>query len=392
MGRHEEIRNTYVEYRWFYKLLGGVSLLITGVLLGILIGEARFQDYLPEFHLNVWTEALGVFASAGFTVFIIDQLYDRRNRRELKRKLVRSVRSPSHDVAINAISELDHYGWLTGDSAALRGADLMEAKLDGARLNGVNLAEAILERAELNKTKLIKASLQGAILTSAKLHNSKLNEADLRNAKCHGVEMPNVRLGGACLEGTDLSYSCLEGAGLQRACFNDADLHDAKLKGAFLWDTDFNNANLVFADLREATYHKRANWKKAKLGYTNLKGVDFSEANMKGVDLECTNLEGAILDGTDLQGANLKGARLKGASFRAHSFTIYTFAGDMSPNFEDLPNSKIVPKTNLVGATLPDGKVFTEEMDFSYLHRFTNEKNELFEPILDALAAYCDRP
>lgn len=148
-----------------------------------------------------------------------------------------------------------------------------------------------------------------------------------------------------------------------------------------MWDADFYNADLRHSELRMAEYHREASWEKAKYQYTELNGVDFSYTNMKGADFECANLEGADLSGTDLRDANLKGARLKGAKLRRFDGLKYAFAGDTAPDLEDLSDDQIAHKTNLIGATMPDGTEFTIDTDFSYLRRFTNPSDEMLQAL-----------
>ncbi len=392
-SRREEIRGIHKTYSWSYPLLVGSLALLAGIWIGIRIGHWEFVDKKrDDYYMNLWTEGIGVLASAGITVLIIDQFNGMRIRREQRRRLALAVRSPSRDVAMSAIEELDFYGWLTGENGALKGADLMEAKLDEARLNGANLEQCILDHAELHSAKLIGASLRDAILTFAKLHNAKLEKAQMQSAKCHGAELLDARLSNACLEDADLSYACLEGASLQRARMKGADLHRAKLKRAFLWDADFYDADLTMSELREAEYHNKASWEKAKLRYVDLRGVDFSDANMKGADFECANLEGVDFWGTNLQGINLRGALLRDAKFSISDGFRNAYSGDTSPNFEDLSDDEIAHKTNWIGATLPDGTEFTEDMDYKEILRFTSPFDPQFGATLATIEAYRNRP
>ena len=372
-------------YTTFWMMVGFLACLLAAYR----FIEARHAEGLNDLELNLSTGLLGVVASTGVTLFFLDKLNERRDRNNLKQRLKGEAGSRSHDIAISAVEWMEREGWLRGEDGLLQGANLQEARLWDARLDGANLQGAKLEGADLRKSTLIGANLRDADLMFAKLQKAKLNGANLQNADCHGAKMSEVRLRGARLDEADLTWACLVQARLQGAHLQCADLHTAKLSGASLMGADFAGADLTSTEsLREAEYHKEASWENAKLSYVDLRGVDFSEANMKGADLECADLEGVILDGTDLRGANLKGARLKGARFRTHDNFKYGFSGDTAPNFEDLSDDEIAHKTNLSGATLPDGKVFTEEMDYSYLYRFTDPSDEMTR----ALDAYCNRP
>ena len=78
--------------------------------------------------------------------------------------------------------------------ANLRGADLVEAYLEGAYLQGAGLMRADLMRADL-----MRADLRGADLLGAYLLNANLTDADLTNADLRGVKFSLAKLKGAKL-------------------------------------------------------------------------------------------------------------------------------------------------------------------------------------------------
>ena len=213
----------------------------------------------------------------------------------------------------------------------------------------------------------------------------------MRFAYLHSAFAERADFSRACLKDATLDWLCLRDAILMDACFKGASLHTADLRGASLLGANFDNADLSFAKLREAEYHNKASWEKVKLVYVDLSGVDFSHANMKGANFECANLEGVDYWGTDLQGANLRGARLKDAKFNVNDGRMYAYAGDTPPAFEDLPDDEISRKTNWVGATLPDGTVFTEDMDYKEILRFTSPHDPRFCATLAGVEAYRNR-
>ncbi len=372
--RREEIRKIHRKYRFFYEMLGGAVVLV----ISVFIGAAAFGAENVDYRMNLFTEGMGIVA----TVFMINRWYSHRERESLKRRLIREAGSRSHDIAISAVEWMEREGWLRGEDGLLKGANLREARLQDARMDGANLEEAILEHAVLCNATLNDSNLRGTNLTFAKIHNAKLIKAELQNAKCHGVEMPDARLGGTCLEDADLSYSCLEGASLRGACLHGADLHSAKLKGAVLWDVDFCNANLMFSELREAEYHNKANWEGAKLFKPDLKSVDFSETNMKDTVLEYADLRSANLEGTNLEGANLYGALMGRVRFNRIDMPVQIFAGE-PPVREGVGTTYPNPKTNWLGAVLPDGTTFTENMDYRAIERFVEPRHPDFPKTLE---------
>lgn len=152
-------------------------------------------------------------------------------------------------------------GWLSELKSA---AKAIKGQTIGI-LAHVDLGGARLEGADLSRARLKRADLSGAHLQGAKLWKAHLQGADLT---------------GAALEGADLSEARLEGA----------DLFGARLKGA-----DLRAAHLTRADL------SRVDFQGADLRGVRLEGADLHKANFKNADLR-----GAYLDGAYLTEANLK--------------------------------------------------------------------------------------
>lgn len=128
----------------------------------------------------------------------------------------------------------------------------------------------------------------------------KTHQPRKQNPDLSGKDFSRANLQGRDLSGRNLSYANLCGANL-----SDTFMHKANLTGANLSEANLFRANLLLADLREA-------------------------------NLRAANLIGADLSGADLRGANLTGARMK--------------SGD-----------KLLVKligANLVGAIMPDGKIY----------------------------------
>jgi len=111
-------------------------------------------------------------------------------------------------------------------------------------------------------------------------------------------DLQNGLLGGARLQGVNLSQANLKGAFLAGANLQDAKLREANLKGA-----DLAGGNLKDADLREA------NLKGADLWGANLKGADLTQANLRGSNLGQVNLQDACLVGANLEGTHVTGIK-----------------------------------------------------------------------------------
>ena len=280
MTRREEIRAIHKRrHRLFYKWLGVLAIISACIFIGAMlfnIGAMLFDDEdHNDYRLNFATEVMGVLASIGFTVLIIDRWYAHRERENLKRRLVREARSRSNDIAISAVEWLRDEGWLMGNDGLLQEADLSEANLKRAYLGGANLQEA---------------DLTGANLQEASLGTTHLQGANLRKSNLQGVDLT-----GAKLQGANLSWAKLQGADLTRAKLQRVNLTGAKLQGAVLSWAKLQEANLFGANLQEA----------------NLFGVNLQRANLLGVNLQRANLSGANLSGVCLLEADLNGTKLE---------------------------------------------------------------------------------
>jgi hypothetical protein len=84
-----------------------------------------------------------------------------------------------------------------------------------------------------------------------------LSEVDLTGASLEGVDLTAANLNGSCLRRSDLSkstllYAQLKGADLREAHMNGADLREANLQGADLRGASLQRVNLVKTNLAQA--------------------------------------------------------------------------------------------------------------------------------------------
>ena len=351
-----------------------------------LIGLFSTADVgFSAFWRNLFTVLFEVQVGAGVTVLVIDRFNEYRATESLKRRLTREAGSRSHDIAISAVEWMDREGWLRGEEGLLKGANLREARLHEARLEGANLAGANLELADLT----------GAML----------NDANLRDANLFGAKLEKAHLNGANLECAELSFAVLTLANLHKANLRCASLMKANLDGAFLAQAVFIKANMREAEMRRAClseYHslsnlllsresyesiqmQKANWQGARLHAVDFGGVNLSVLNMTGADLSLANLRTADLRGTNLKCANLYGVLLEGAMIASNDtafLTKWTEARD-----DNSGNELFCPKTDFLGATLPDRTHFTNDMHNDELSRFIHPNNDRFEETLARIKA-----
>ena len=238
--RQEEIREIQKKEARFYCLLLVIICIIGAALFGV------NRDYEDQgYWMNLVTEGIGVVASIGITVFIIDRLYAKRDREQLKYRLVREARSRSNDIAISAVEWLRDEDWLTiGSDSLLKGARLRKANLQEANLLNANLQGADLTNANLQGASLGGAHLQGANLSWAFLQGANLSWAFLQGVKLTVAKLQGANLVAAQLRGADLTAANLQGADSSWAFLQEANLFAAHLRGANLTDAKLQGVTL----------------------------------------------------------------------------------------------------------------------------------------------------
>lgn len=150
---------------------------------------------------------------------------------------------------------------------------------------------------DLSNIHLGGALLDGINLVGADFSNTYLYRTIFNNANCKG----------AIFTGAKMQRSRLCDAELQQAVFLGTDLTDsflekARLQGAILNEGILERALMISADLSEA-----------KLLNANLRNAHLTRAILTGADLSNADLTGALLNDADLTGANLTGALLNDA-------------------------------------------------------------------------------
>ena len=164
------------------------SALVTGALSLLLSrGFASTAEWLGNALLNFSTEMLGAF----LTFILIDLVIGGRERQEsewrddrrrLRTRLIKRLRSPDPQLTVDAASELRAMGWLQGGS--LEGAYLSHSNLSGVDMSHANLQGARFHKAKLFGTALHDADLEGTTLRVSQLANA---------ASLRGATMPDGR-------------------------------------------------------------------------------------------------------------------------------------------------------------------------------------------------------
>ena len=360
------------------------------VCLSLLLGLFGLSEVGPGgFWKGLLTIAFEVTVGAGVTILFIDRFNAHWERESLKRRLIREAGSRSHDVAISAVEWMDREGWLRGEDGLLKGANLREARLPDARLEGANLEGANLEQADLRGAKLNGGNLRGANLDDADFRGrAELKGADLQCAKMNSARLEKAWLRDAVLEGAKMNFADLREAGLTNANLKGVSLIDADLSGTSVVETNFKGANLLGAKLKAASYLKSANLEGTRLPFVDLRGVDLGGCNLEGAKLESADLRDATLDGANLRRADLIGALLQGMKFRFEDLTFHGTVGKRPGDPNPQHTEDVFPKTDWVGARLPDGTLYTDETDNDDIVRFVDRRHDDFESTLAKVMAF----
>jgi hypothetical protein len=184
-------------------------------MIGLLIGAALFTGENPlikdtGYWTNAFTEAISVMATVILIGKWTEQRAETRRIDQLKKDLVRNAGKRSNSVALDAIDDLRHEGWLCGENGLLKNQNLTRANLSDANLWEANLSGAVSTFANFSFATLSGANLSGAILehaslTDAKLGQSNLSFALLRRANLSGADLLIADLSGADLCNADLT-------------------------------------------------------------------------------------------------------------------------------------------------------------------------------------------
>ena len=174
----------------------------------------------------------------------------------------------------------DHQKWVetsgkNGQQLDLTGYDLRQiGSLKKQRLTAIKAREA-----KFFGMNLFQVELQSAILEGADFRRCDLVEADFRGANLRGAKLSHADMSGA-----NFMPLLFGNSGTQQrfaACdLSNAELRYANLSGAKLKSTKFIDADLSFANLSDC----------------DLRDVDFTGAKIEGVNFEGADTEGAVFN------------------------------------------------------------------------------------------------
>lgn|GEM_PF-1106674 len=215
--RWQTIRKLWQENQWLY------------VLVGILIGLVLSQFYTIEvasFVQNLIPEAVGI----GFTVLVLDAVYQRRERKQYKERLILEMGSLDNSTALRASEALNRLGW--AQDGSLVSAYLREANLKNIRIKRANLHRADLVAVNLMSGEMYHTNFSNVQMSDSDLRYGRFNLSDFSNSALESVDFRQCRLRGCNFNGTTLIGSDFENADLEGADLRGAWLLGANLEGA----------------------------------------------------------------------------------------------------------------------------------------------------------------
>jgi len=214
--RETNRREIWRQYRDFYAISSGLTLVVIGVWIGSLI----FSD---GYGTNLYTEGMGVLV----TILVLDRINQWRDRNATQKRLIREAGSRSNELAIASVEWLRAENWLSGDKGLLRNAHLWAANLSNSNLTDANLNGTYLRDAILSGADLRNASLKDATLRQVDLSDAQAGDADFERANLHNSNLSKAVLLRANLKDARLTYVNLSGANLRHAQLSGADFTGA---------------------------------------------------------------------------------------------------------------------------------------------------------------------
>lgn len=251
-------------------------------------------------------------------------------------------------------------------NASFRGADLSDALVVGAQLSGAQMQKTILTGVSLDRVK-DRVDVQDAITDANVGHSIQslaeplpkmieqhrmwvetagasgrqldLSGYDLReletlkresltairaaHAKWMGLNLYQIQLQSAVLDGSDFRTCDMEGADLRASSFRGAIFNHANMKGVNMSPLLFGSGTTGrFAPCDCSGVQMRyANLSVGNFKNVDFRGADLSHADLRNADLREADLSGANLTGALMDGANTEGARLPD-SMKGRAFSI----------------------------------------------------------------------
>lgn len=191
----KELRKGFLKRILYFFNIHNVALLLLLVSLavgtfGYLLENGIMFDLMTlnsDFYANISTELLSI----SITVLVIERLIRKREETELKRQLVRELKSNDNATALRALEELNAHDW--SRHGAIRRAHLLRANFKNGYLKNVDLSYTWMRDANFENAYMQGTKLRGAVLVGVNLKGAKaLTSIQLSEAKMLlAATMPN---------------------------------------------------------------------------------------------------------------------------------------------------------------------------------------------------------
>ena len=344
---------------WLLKILVLMAIVGSVISVGmILINYFGTHEYGGlDFQMNLVTEMIGVWASTGVTVLVVDRLYANREREKENQRLRHDVATGDNEIAKRAVDDLRYKELLAGKKGILTRAYLTGAELQDADLHGANLERTVLH----------SANLEGANLMNADLRNSKLGMANLRKSQLFGAYIVGAEVEGA--DPVELDSIAKIARAKDLALGTDFEqfltLDESLLKlQQQMKELDEENNNLI-VEWDAMIIEAREQIDRAqKLSNPPTTLVEENEAAIMHWSQQ-------ILETQKLRQTNQ--ASMERNEQDRQAIVNFTLYGQERPIAE------------IERAILPDGTLFTSEMQVSYLQKFTDPQHEEFDKTLQKI-------
>jgi len=226
--------------------------------------------------------------------------------------------------------DAEEYGDLPDDlRGQLAGRDLKGRKLSGLSFRGLDLSGVQLEGALLVGADLRDCGLSSANLSRANLTKALLDGADLSGADLTGAELSQARLRGAVLERTILHQTVLQGSEAQNSSWKEADIRGGDWSGIRLSGAGFHRVQLVDVNLKSARLDgvqiDDSDIVRVRLESAVMSGVRVVDSTLEDVDFRESTLEEAQLCFANFERVDFRGAALANVEFESVAFRACRF-------------------------------------------------------------------
>lgn len=170
------------------------------------------------------------------------------------------------------------------------------------------------------------------------------NASGIRNSKARVIALQDLVDQGINLDELDLSNANLEGI----------EMNGVEIKKGIFVNANLNNAVMHLANLQKGNF-KKVFGPSFEIRFGNLSFSNFKQSNFSNADFSNSNLMFADFEGANLSGAKFRNSKLKGAKFK----DAYLSGADFTNASVDI---KTLEKGEIENVILPNGEVYKKNL------------------------------